>query len=162
MAEPTTSYIVASKECKNPEAAFKIINYLIENEQTWVDEGINSADGLGSSDFYPLYCVFDNADEIEFSYDCLKKYLAGEIGIDDVDYSTHKLLRSDMESITKLKNEPYDDFGIENWIRSWHHPSCQGCCALWLEADPLPKKVMCRFITALTAVRRQWIPNGQI
>lgn len=115
MAEPTTSYIVASKECKNPEAAFKIINYLIENEQIWVDEGINSADGLGSSDFYPLYCVFDNADEIEFSYDCLKKYLAGEIGIDDVDYSTHKLLRSDMESITKLKNEPYDDFSIENW-----------------------------------------------
>ena len=29
MAEPTTQYVVASKNCKNPEAAFKIINYLI-------------------------------------------------------------------------------------------------------------------------------------
>ena len=35
--------------------------------------------------------VYDNADEIEVSYDCLKKYLAGEIEMDDVDFSTHKL-----------------------------------------------------------------------
>ena len=42
MAEPTTQYVVASKDCKNPEAAFKIINYLIANEQTWVEEGVTS------------------------------------------------------------------------------------------------------------------------
>ena len=30
--------------------------------------------------------VYDNADEIEVSYDCLKKYLAGEIEMDDVDF----------------------------------------------------------------------------
>ena len=36
MAEPTTNYVVASKACKNPEAAFKIVNYLIKNEQKWV------------------------------------------------------------------------------------------------------------------------------
>lgn len=114
MAEPTTKYVVASKKCQNPEAAFKIINYLIEYEQDWVDQGL-TIDGLGSSDFYPLYNVYDNADEIEVSYDCLKKYLAGEIGIDDVDYSTHKLLKNDMEAITKLKKEPYDDFSLEYW-----------------------------------------------
>lgn len=113
MAEPTTKYVVASKECKNPEAAFKIINYLIEYEQGWVDSGATS--GLSISDLYPLYNVYDNANEIEVSYDCLKKYLAGEIGIDDVDYSTHKLLKSDMEAITKLKKEPYDDFSLEYW-----------------------------------------------
>ena len=113
MAEPTTKYVVASKECKNPEAAFKIINYLIEYEQGWVDSGITN--GLSISDLYPLYNVYDNANEIEVSYDCLKKYLAGEIGIDDVDYSTHKLLKSDMEAITKLKKEPYDDFSLEYW-----------------------------------------------
>ena len=115
MAEPTSQYVVASKECKNPEAAFKIINYLIENEQSWVDQGITTAKGLGSSDFYPLYNVYDNADEIEVSYDCLTKYLAGEIEIDDVDYSTHKLLKNDMEAITKLKKEPYDDFSLKYW-----------------------------------------------
>ena len=113
MAEPTTKYVVASKKCKNPEAAFKIINYLIEYEQGWVDSG--KTNGLSTSDLYPLFNVYDNANEIEVSYDCLKKYLAGEIGIDDVDYSTHKLLKSDMEAITKLKKEPYDDFSLEYW-----------------------------------------------
>ena len=115
MAEPTSKYVVASKECKNPEAAFKIINYLIEYQQSWMGEENGSAGALGTSDFYPLYNVYDNADEIEVSYDYLKKYLAGEIEMDDVDFSTHKLLRNDMETITKLKNEPYDDFSMKYW-----------------------------------------------
>ena len=115
MAEPTTQYVVASKACKNPEAAFKIINYLIKNEQKWVDEGISTTGELGSADFYPLYNTYDNADEIEVSYDALTKYLAGEITMDDVDFSTHKLLKSDMEAVKKLKKEPYDDFSLDKW-----------------------------------------------
>ena len=115
MAEPTSKYVVASKECKNPEAAFKIINYLIEYQQSWMGEKNGNAGELGTSDFYPLFNVYDNADEIEVSYDYLKKYLAGEIEMDDVDFSTHKLLKNDMEAITQLKNEPYDDFSMKNW-----------------------------------------------
>ena len=114
MAEPTTQYVVASKACKNPEAAFKIINYLIKNQQKWVDEGIATTE-LVTSDFYPLYNTYDNADEIEVSYDALTKYLAGEITMDDVDFSTHKLLKSDMEAVKKLKKEPYDDFSLDKW-----------------------------------------------
>ena len=114
MAEPTTQYVVASKDCKNPEAAFKIINYLIANEQTWVEEGVTSTE-MGTADFYPLYNAYDNADEIETSYEVLTQYLAGEVGIDDVDFSTHKLLKNDMEAITELKKEPYDDFSLEYW-----------------------------------------------
>lgn len=114
MAEPTAQYVVASKDCKNPEAAFKIINYLIANEQTWVEEGVTSTE-MGTADFYPLYNAYDNADEIETSYEVLTQYLAGEVGIDDVDFSTHKLLKNDMEAITELKKEPYDDFSLEYW-----------------------------------------------
>lgn len=114
MAEPTTQYVVASKDCKNPEAAFKIINYLIANEQTWVEEGVTSTE-MGTADFYPLYNAYDNADEIETSYEVLTQYLAGEVGIDDVDFSTHKLLKNDMEAIMELKKEPYDDFSLEYW-----------------------------------------------
>lgn len=114
MAEPTMQYVVASKDCKNPEAAFKIINYLIANEQTWVEEGVTSTE-MGTADFYPLYNAYDNADEIETSYEVLTQYLAGEVGIDDVDFSTHKLLKNDMEAITELKKEPYDDFSLEYW-----------------------------------------------
>ena len=114
MAEPTTQYVVASKACKNPEAAFKIINYLIENQQKWVDEGISTTE-MVTSDFYPLYNSYDNADEVEVSYDVLTKYLAGETTMDDVDFSTHKLLKSDMEAVKKLKKEPYDDFSLDKW-----------------------------------------------
>ena len=114
MAEPTTQYVVASKDCKNPEAAFKIINYLIANEQTWVEEGVTSTE-MGTGDFYPLYNTYDNADEIETSYEALTKYLAGDISMDDVDFSTHKLLKNDMEAVTELKKKPYDDFSLKYW-----------------------------------------------
>lgn len=114
MAEPTTKYVVASKSCKNPEAAFKIINNEIANEQQWIADGITSTE-MSTADIYPLFNVYDNADEIETSYDALTKYLAGEITMDDVDFSRHKLLKGDMEAVKKLKKEPYDDFSLDNW-----------------------------------------------
>ena len=114
MADPTTQYVVASKACKNPEAAFKIVNYEIKNEQQWVVDGITSAE-MVTSDFYPLFNVYDNADEVEVSTETLEKYLAGEITMDDVDFSKHKLLKSDMEAVKKLKKEPYDDFSLDKW-----------------------------------------------
>ena len=114
MAEPTTQYVVASKDCKNPEAAFKIINYLVANEQKWVEEGVTSTE-MGTGDFYPLYNTYDNADEIVKSYEALTKYLAGDISMDDVDFSPHKLLKNDMEAVTKLKKKPYDDFSLKYW-----------------------------------------------
>lgn len=114
MPNPTSKYVVASKNCKNPEAAFKIVNYLIANEQQWVADGISSTE-MGTSDFYPLYNGYDNADEIEVSTETLEKYLAGEITMDDVDFSKHKLLKNDMEAVKKLKKEPYDDFSLDKW-----------------------------------------------
>ena len=35
--------------------------------------------------------------------------------MDDVDFSTHKLLKNDMEAVTELKKEPYDDFSLDKW-----------------------------------------------
>lgn len=110
MPDPTSKYVVVSKSCKNPEAAFKIINYLIANEQQWTDDGI-----INSSNLYPLWNGYDNADEIEVSTETLEKYLAGEITMDDVDFSQHKLLKSDMEAVKELKKEPYDDFSLDKW-----------------------------------------------
>lgn len=114
MPDPTSKYVVVSKSCKNPEAAFKIISYLIANEQQWTDDGITSSE-MSCADFYPLWNGYDNADEIEVSTETLEKYLAGEITMDDVDFSQHKLLKSDMEAVTELKKEPYDDFSLDKW-----------------------------------------------
>ncbi len=114
MPDPTNKYVVVSKSCKNPEAAFKIISYLVANEQQWTDDGITSSE-MSCADFYPLWNGYDNADEIEVSTETLEKYLAGEITMDDVDFSQHKLLKSDMEAVTELKKEPYDDFSLDKW-----------------------------------------------
>ena len=114
MPDPTSKYVVVSKSCKNPEAAFKIISYLVANEQQWTDDGITSSE-MSCADFYPLWNGYDNADEIEVSCETLEKYLAGEITMDDVDFSQHKLLKSDMEAVTELKKEPYDDFSLDKW-----------------------------------------------
>lgn len=114
MPDPTSKYVVVSKSCKNPEAAFKMISYQVANGQHWTDDGITSSD-MNISDFYPLWNAYDNADEIEVSTETLEKYLAGEITMDDVDFSQHKLLKSDMEAVKKLKKEPYDDFSLDKW-----------------------------------------------
>ncbi len=119
MPDPTRPYVVVSKACKNPEAAIKIINYLIKkNEQQWVDRWYYLHRNGSCSDFYPLWNVYENADEIEVSTETLEKYLAGEITMDDVDFSQHKLLKNDMEAVTELKKEPYDDFSLDKWNTS--------------------------------------------
>ena len=79
-----------------------------------VVDGITSTE-MGTADFYPLYNGYDNADEIEVSTETLEKYLAGEITMDDVDFSKHKLLKNDMEAVKELKKEPYDDFSLDKW-----------------------------------------------
>ena len=114
MPDPTSKYVVVSKSCKNPEAAFKMISYQVANGQHWTDDGITSSD-MSISDFYPLWNAYDNADEIEVSTETLEKYLAGEITMDDVDFSQHKLLKNDMEAVIELKKEPYDDFSLDKW-----------------------------------------------
>ena len=91
-----------------------MISYLVANEQHWTDDGIISSD-MSCADFYPLWNGYDNADEIEVSTETLEKYLAGEITMDDVDFSQHKLLKSDMEAVKELKKEPYDDFSLDKW-----------------------------------------------
>ena len=113
MSDPTSRYVVVSKSCKNPEAAIKIINYLIAYGKDWVADGTSTK--LEVSQFYPLWNVYENVDDIEVSTETLEKYLAGEITMDDVDFSQHNLLKNDMEVVTELKKEPYDDFSLDKW-----------------------------------------------
>ena len=100
---------------------------------------------MGTADFYPLYNTYDNADEIEVSYDVLTKYLAGEITMDDVDFSTHKLLKSDMEAVKKLKKEPYDDFSLINgiWTVILPKTTFRDLWPSWLEMLPSVNEKIC-------------------
>lgn len=113
MSAPANTFLVINKNCKNPEAIVKIVNLLLRDEPKWVESGLGKNPGVGES--YPIFTVFDNVDEIEASYDILNKYLKGETDIAAVDFSSHKLLKDDMEAIKKLKLEPFDDFSVNKW-----------------------------------------------
>jgi putative aldouronate transport system substrate-binding protein len=113
MSAPASQFLVVNKNFKNPEAALKIINLLIRDESKWVEKGLGKNPGTGGA--YPLYTVFDNLDEIEVSHDILTKYLKGETDMNSVDFSSHKLLKDDMNAIKKLKKEPFDDYSINKW-----------------------------------------------
>lgn len=113
MADPTKQYVCVRKGYEHPEAAIQIINYLIANEQSWVDE--DKTQNNITSSIYPLFNVYDNADEIEYSYEWLKKFNLGEVKKEDVDVTGRKLLRSDLDAIEVLKLDPKDDFSLEYW-----------------------------------------------
>lgn len=113
MADPTKQYVCVRKGYEHPEAAIQIINYLIENEQSWVDNDMTQNNITAS--IYPLFNVYDNADEIEYSYEWLKKFNLGEVKKEDVDVTGRKLLRSDLDAIEVLKLDPKDDFSLEYW-----------------------------------------------
>ncbi len=113
MADPTSSYVCVRKGYEHPEAAVKIINYLIANEQEWTDKGMTA--DTSTAAVYPLFNVYDNADEIEYSYEWLKKFNLGEVKKEDVDVTGRKLLRNDLDAIEVMKLEPKDDFSLEYW-----------------------------------------------
>lgn len=113
MADPTKQYVCVRKGYEHPEAAIQIINYLIANEQSWVDQ--DKTQNNITASIYPLFNVYDNADEIEYSYEWLKKFNLGEVKKEDVDVTGRKLLRSDLDSIEVLKLDPKDDFSLEYW-----------------------------------------------
>ena len=113
MAAPTSQYVVVANQCAYPEAAAKIISLLLRDEAKWIESGIT--ENLPTSDVYPLFNVYDNADESEFSHDILQKWLKDEIKMEDVDFTGHKLLKGDMEAIKPLKLEPIDNFSAKYW-----------------------------------------------
>lgn len=113
MADPTTSYVCVRKGYEHPEAAIQIINYLIAYEQDWINEGKDA--NMSISEVYPLFNVYDNADEIEYSYEWLTKFSMGEVKKEDVDLTGRKLLQGDLDAIEVLKLEPKDDFSLEYW-----------------------------------------------
>lgn len=113
IASPASQYVVINKNCKNPGAAIKIINLLIRDAQKWVESGYEAA--LPSSNTYPLYNVYDNADEDVFTYNTLRDYLQDKVSIDGIDFTKHKLLKNDMEAIKTLKLQPFDDYSPKFW-----------------------------------------------
>ncbi|GGO02750.1 extracellular solute-binding protein [Saccharibacillus kuerlensis] len=110
-ATPSTEFVVVRKDYEHPEIPMKMLNNLFKNEME------NTFDpSKGGPGFYPLRVVFAPSDEIEFTNKAIKEVLAGTKTKEDyAGDRSYKLLSSDLENITKIKQEPYDDWSIDTW-----------------------------------------------
>lgn len=160
MADPTKQYVCVRKGYEHPEAAIQIINYLIENEQSWVDNDMTQNNITAS--IYPLFNVYDNADEIEYSYEWLKKFNLGEVKKEDVDVTGRKLLRSDLDAIEVLKLDPKDDFSLEYWDLD-HEMAASNIprlVSIMIGERPLVEEGYVPIFNAYSGQTR-WLPSGQ-
>ena len=110
-ATPSTEFVVVRKDYAHPEVAMKLLNNLFKNEQE------NTFDpSKGGPGYYPLRVVYAPSDEIEYTVQALREYLAGEKTAEDfADDKAYKLLASDIATIKTIKKEPYDDMNLSAW-----------------------------------------------
>lgn len=108
---PSSDFVVVRKGYEHPEAPMKMLNNLFKNEAEATFDPSKGGPG-----FYPLRLVYAPSDETEYTVKAIREVLAGTKKPEDyaADVS-YKLLASDLRDIKKVKNEPYDQMGIETW-----------------------------------------------
>ena len=84
--------------------------------------------------------------------------------MDDVDFSQHKLLKNDMEAVTELKKEPYDDFSLDKWNMDSDlaKSNLPRLVSLWSEALRSYTIHMCLSIMPSAVRQKLWKQSGQI
>lgn len=110
MPSPVNQYLVIHKGCHTPEAVVEILNYGITHQDQWMMEG--RMEGIEMK-AYPLGWECDFADELEYTYGVLKERMEGQFS--SVDFTGHKVLKRDLESLDALNRPPLDEFGLEDW-----------------------------------------------
>ena len=104
-------YLVVSKDCEHPEIAVKLNNLLIRDERTFD----TSKGGIGN---FPCRTPMGMRDESIYTVKALREVLAGTKSVDDFteeEFALYKLLENDVNTIKKVKKEPYDSMDIDTW-----------------------------------------------
>mgnify|MGYP001205384438 CR=1 FL=1 len=105
---PSNSFLVVRKGYEHPEAAIKMENLLLRDESKF-DVSV----AIGN---YPLRIVYAPMDETEYTVKALREVLAGTKSPDDfADSPEYKLLKNDVNTVKKVKLEPYDKMDIQYW-----------------------------------------------
>lgn len=111
MSTPTVEYVVVRKDYEHPEAAIKLLNVLIRDESKFDIDAI----GIG---YYPIRIVFAPSDEMTVTAQALRDVLSGSKQPEQfypLVETGYKLIANDVDSIHKVKLEPYDQMDIEYW-----------------------------------------------
>ncbi|THF76395.1 extracellular solute-binding protein [Cohnella fermenti] len=107
MGAPSTLFVVVRKGYEHPEAVVKMLNMLVRDESKF-----DISVPIG---YYPLRVPMSYTDESEYSAKALKEVLAGTKKPEDFADPGYKLLAADIQNVTKVKKQPYDDMDIDNW-----------------------------------------------
>lgn len=109
LSAPAGQFVVVSKDYKNPESVIKLQNLLLRDESKFDLT-------KGSIGFYPVRLALGPSDESEFTVQAVRDVLAGTKTPEDfADKPEYKLLAGDLNSIKKVKLEPYDKMDIQYW-----------------------------------------------
>jgi putative aldouronate transport system substrate-binding protein len=107
MGTPSTQFVVVRKGYKNPEAIFKMANLLIRDENKF-----DLSVAIGN---YPLRVSHTTVNDIEYSAQALREFLAGSKKKEEFDLESYRLLEGDLDNIKKVKLEPYDQMDMQYW-----------------------------------------------
>ncbi|WP_420832295.1 extracellular solute-binding protein [Paenibacillus humicola] len=105
---PSSQFLVVRKGYEHPEAAIKMENLLLRDESKF-DVSV----AIGN---YPLRIVYAPNDETEFTVKALREVLAGTKKPEDfANNPEYKLLNNDVNTVKKVKLQPYDKMDIQYW-----------------------------------------------
>ncbi|QJD86882.1 extracellular solute-binding protein [Cohnella herbarum] len=106
-----SSFVVVSKKAKHPEAVIKMTTlhkWGKDEDYKKLTEGKQ----IGSNET-PLFLILGAGDQLEYAVNSLRKYLAGEIKLDDVDIINYGWAHEMASHALKVKKEPMDDYDIQ-------------------------------------------------
>lgn len=101
-------YVVVRKGYEHPEAAILLTNFFRMNEGKFAKETTLDVK------HYPGRTLIVNSDESSFTYKTLQAKMKGE-EIPEFDPVSYKLLETDLESLDKVLQPPYEDLSIDQW-----------------------------------------------
>ncbi|MCI8317817.1 MAG: extracellular solute-binding protein [Lachnospiraceae bacterium] len=110
MPSNVNQYLVIHKKCRDPESVIKVLNYGLQLEYGWRKQERQEGPSIMA---YPLGWEHDFANELEYTWTVLNSVLQGSE--EEISYSGHKMLQSDMDDLKDLNRYPYDHFGMEDY-----------------------------------------------
>lgn len=107
-----SQYIVVSKEYEHPEAIVELLNIHVNEKDPSYKEAVGKE---MTSQEIPLFTIMGHGDQLKYAVDTTRKFLAGEISLEEVDKVNYGFTYELVSHAKNTKKEPYDNYDIQYW-----------------------------------------------
>lgn len=108
-----STYIVVKKNYKHPEAVIKMLNIHWGAKDPSYEAAVEGKEM--TSQEIPLFIIGGAGDQLEYAVNSLRKYLAGEMAIEEYDAVNYGFATDLAKHAKDIKKEPYDNYDIQYW-----------------------------------------------